>query len=166
MHKKNWYILQYKPNSHIISQQNLKRQGFNTFLPHEVVTKRKFSKTSKQLKPLFPGYMFVEFSKQDLSWTKINSTIGVSKLLITNRELISVNENLMQELIQRCDNLGKLLPPRDLQKGDEVKVVNSPFTKFITKIEQIDSKNRIWVLMDIMGRKSRIQLMPEQIQLC
>ena len=72
----------------------------------------------------------------------------------------------MQELILRCDDLGKLLPPRDLQKGDEVKVVNSPFTKFITKIEQIDSKNRIWVLMDIMGRKSRIQLMPEQIQLC
>ena len=165
MYKKDWYVLQYKPNSQIISQQNLKRQKFNTFLPLEEVKKYKFGKISKQLKPLFPGYMFVEFNKQDLSWTKINSTIGVSKLLTTNRELNPVNENLMRELIQRCDNLGKLLPAKNLQKGDSIKVINSPFTKFITTIEQIDSKDRIWILMNIMGRKSRIQLKPEQIQL-
>ena len=165
MNKKEWYVLQYKPNSQIITQKNLKRQGFNTFLPLEEVTKYKFGKISKQLKPLFPGYMFVEFNKQDLSWTKINSTIGVSKLLKTNCELNPVNEDLIQKLIHRCDNLGKLLPFRGVQKGDEVKIINSPFNEFITRIEQIDSKNRIWVLMDIMGRKARTQLLPEQIQL-
>ena len=61
--------------------------------------------------------MFIKFNIQNSPWTKIDSTIGVSKLLTTNNKLIHVDEKLIIELIQRCDNLGKLLPPRDLQKG-------------------------------------------------
>jgi transcriptional antiterminator RfaH len=163
MHKKNWHILQYKTNSHFIAQKNLTRQNFETFLPLEEVTQHQFGKISNRLKPLFPGYMFINIDKKSLSWPKINSTIGVSKLLITNNKPTPMNMSFVLELMHRCDDKGKLLAPDRLKKGDKIRVFNSPFTEFITTIEQVDSKNRVWVLMDIMGRQSRTQLMADQV---
>ena len=70
----------------------------------------------------------------------------------------------MNELINRCDENGMLLPPKNMKKGDEVTVINTPFSKFISTIEQIDSKNRIWILMNILGRETRIEITSNQIQ--
>jgi transcriptional antiterminator RfaH len=164
MRKNQWYILQYKPNSHVIAQQNLKRQGFRTFLPLEQVTKYQFGRIKIQQKPLFPGYMFVNINENNTSWTKINSTRGVSKLLMMNNTIGPIDKELVSELIKRCDISGKLLPPSNLKKGDQIRITNSLFAEYITKIEHIDTKNRIWVFLDIMGRKSRTQLSPEKIK--
>ena len=164
MHTTNWHILQFKPNSHLIAKQNLKRQNFETFLPLEEIKKYQFGKIRSTLRPLFPGYMFVNLGSDNSLWTKVNATVGVSKLLISNNKFKSIDENIISELMQRCDKLGKLLPPKELQKGDKIRVSNSPFSEFITKIEHIDNKKRIWILIDMMGRQSRIQLKPEQIQ--
>ena len=35
MTNKNWYLLQFKQNCHLIAERNLKNQGFETFLPIE-----------------------------------------------------------------------------------------------------------------------------------
>ena len=164
MNTKNWHTLQFKPNSHLIAQQNLRRQNFETFLPLEEVKKHQFGKTRSSLRPLFPGYMFVNVGYNNSLLTKVKATVGVSKLLIPNSEFKSIDENIILELMHRCDKLGKLLPPKELHKGDKIRVLNSPFSEFITKIEHIDNKKRIWVLIDMMGRQSRIQLNPEQIQ--
>ena len=112
MHKKNWHILQYKTNSHFIAQKNLTRQNFETFLPLEEVTQHQFGKISNRLKPLFPGYMFINIDKKSLSWPKINSTIGVSKLLITNNKPKPIKINLVLELMHRCDKKEKVITTR------------------------------------------------------
>jgi hypothetical protein len=54
-----WYLIQFKPNSHRVAERNLHRQGFQTFLPMQKITRRKASRFVSDLKPLFPGYMFV-----------------------------------------------------------------------------------------------------------
>ena len=164
MHEKSWHVLQYKPNLHLIAERNLKRQDFETFLPLQEVTKHHFGKTNSRLIPLFPGYMFINTNNKNSSWIKINSTVGVSRLLITNNKLRPISKNIILELMGRCNDSGKLLPHRRLKSGDKIKIINTPFTEFITTIEHIDSNKRIWVLMDIMGRQSLIQLMPKQIQ--
>ncbi len=55
----HWYLIQFKPNSHRLAERNLLRQGFETFLPMQEVTRRKASRFVNDLRPLFPGYMFV-----------------------------------------------------------------------------------------------------------
>ena len=51
-----------------------------------------------------------------------------------------------------------------MKKGDNIMVINSAFSKFISTIDRIDSKNRIWVLMNILGRETRVEITPNQIQ--
>jgi len=78
---KSWFILQYKPNAHRVALRNLQRQGFETFLPLHEVTQKKSTKFVLDVRPLFPGYMFVAFELESAPWRKINSTMGVLRLV-------------------------------------------------------------------------------------
>ena len=155
---KNWFLLQFKPNAHKLAERNLHRQGFETFLPLQEITDRKKTSFINNLKPLFPGYMFVAFDIQDAPWRKINNTKGVSKLVSFNDYPEPVPIDLISGLILRCNESGKILPPKQLNKGDEVQLLNGPFANFITTVEEIDAQQRVWVLMKFMGRSTRISV--------
>ena len=71
---KEWFILQFKPNSHHQAAKNLNQQGFETFLPLHDITLRKASRFITTAQPLFPGYMFITFDRTRSKWHKINST--------------------------------------------------------------------------------------------
>ena len=162
---KDWFLLQFKPNAHKLAERNLHRQGFETFLPLQEITDRKKTSFINNLKPLFPGYMFVTFNIQDGPWRKINNTMGVSKLVSFNSYPKPVPIDLVSGLILRCDASGKLLPPKRLNKGDEVQFLNGPFANFITTIEEIDAQQRVWVLMKLMGRSTRISVNIEGLKI-
>ena len=87
MSTKHWFLLQYKPNSHRLALRNLHRQGFETFLPMQDVTQRHSTKFVQQRRPLFPGYMFVSFALDTAPWRKINSTVGVARLVASMASL-------------------------------------------------------------------------------
>ena len=72
----NWYLIQFKRNSHRIAERNLNKQGFKTFLPLHDFTKRRGSEFLTSTKPLFPGYMFVSTQADGAPWYKISSTLG------------------------------------------------------------------------------------------
>ena len=154
---KEWFILQFKSNSHHLAAKNLNRQGFETFLPLHGVTSRKLSQFINTSKPLFPGYMFIRFNRAESKWNKINSTYGVSRLITFNSTLKSIPTNIVDSLMERYDLSGKLLPIKKLKKGDQVRVLTGPFADFIATIETYEADHRIWILMDLMGRKARIQ---------
>ena len=166
MHDKNWFLVQFKHKCHFIAERNLKAQGYYTFLPMEENIVYRYGKNIATKTPLFPGYLFIEFSIALDNWSGIRSTFGVSGLISQNNKPQIIPQSIMHELINRCDENGMLFPPKDIKKGDKIMVRNSAFSKFISTIDQIDSKNRIWVLVNILGRQSRVQVRSEQIQIC
>ena len=161
---KKWFILQFKPNSHRLAERNLHRQGFESFLPMQEITKRKSSRYVNDLRPLFPGYMFVAFNPASAPWKQINCTIGVSKLVSFGDQPSPVPLDLISGLMLRCNADGKLLSSKGLKKGDSVQLLAGPFTDYIAKVETIDAEQRIWVLMELMGRVTRISVDPNQLQ--
>ena len=64
----------------------------------------------------------------------------------------------------RYDLSGKLLPIKKLNKGDQVKVLEGPFADFIATVEAYETEQRIWILMDLMGRKTKIQTPSNTLQ--
>ena len=154
---KEWFILQFKSNSHHQAVKNLTRQGFETFLPLHDTTSRKLSRFINTSKPLFPGYMFIRFDRAESEWHKINNTYGVSRLITFNSTLKSIPTPFVDSLMMRYDFSGKLLPIKKLKKGDQVTVLKGPFANFIATVEEYEADQRIWILMDLMGRKTKIQ---------
>jgi len=153
---KEWFILQFKPNSHHQAIKNLTQQGFEVFLPLHDTTSRKLSRFINTSKPLFPGYMFIRFNRAEPKWHKINNTYGVSRLITFNSILKSIPTSFVESLMKRYDLSGKLLPIQKLKKGDQVTVLKGPFANFIASVEKYEADQRIWILMDLMGRKTKI----------
>jgi len=162
---KEWFVIQLKPNSHHQAKKNLTRQGFDTFLPLHEITLRKASRFVKSTKPLFPGYMFVSFNKAENKWQKIKNTYGVSRLITFNSSLKSIPSTFVDNLMLRYDTSGKLIPIVKMKKGDKVEILEGPFANLIATIEKYESEERIWVLMDLMGRKTKIQTPLNALQL-
>jgi transcriptional antiterminator RfaH len=162
---KEWFVLQYKVNSHYQAIKNLNRQGFETFLPIHNSTSRKTSRFTPITKPLFPSYMFVTFDRAETDWHKINNTYGVSQLVTFNSKLKPIPTIFIDNLKMRYDLSGKLLPIKKLKRGDQVKVLEGPFADFIATVETYKTEQRIWILMDIMGRKTKIQTSSNTLQI-
>ena len=162
---KEWFILQFKPNAHQQANKNLNQQGFETFLPLHDTTSRNASRFINANRPLFPGYMFIRFDRSESKWHKINNTYGVSRLVTFNSTLKSIPAIFVNNLMKRHDSSGKLLPIKKLKKGDQVKILKGPFANFVASVETYEDNQRIWVLMDLMGRKSKIQTTTDSLQL-
>ena len=154
---KEWFILQFKANSHHRATKNLNRQGFETFLPLHDITSRKASKFINTSQPLFPGYMSITFDRTETEWHRINNTYGVSRLVTFNSVLKSIPTLFVNNLMKRYDLSGRLLPIKKLKKGDQVKILKGPFADFIATVETYETDQRIWVLMDLMGRKTKLE---------
>ena len=67
--------------------------------------------------------------------------------------------------MKRYDLSGKLIPIQKLKKGDQVEVLKGPFANFIATVERYEADQRIWILMDLLGRKTKIQTEAERLQL-
>jgi transcriptional antiterminator RfaH len=160
----SWYIVQFKPNSHKIAVRNLERQGFETFLPMHEVTRRTAVKFETVIRPLFAAYMFVACDPEKAPWRQINSTYGVSRMLSLSEGPKPMPEALIAGLRARCDNVGKVLPLENFEAGQSVEMHSSPFESFIAIVEQMAGDARVWVLLDFMGKATRVQVDRQEIQ--
>lgn len=159
-----WFLAQLKPNSANIAERNLARQGFETFLPMEKVTKRAKSKFVTNKQPVFPGYIFVSFDTAKGGWLAINSTTGITRLVSFGRDPAPVPLDIVSGLMQRCSDQGILTPPKQMSPGDQVTITQGPFSDFVAEVENIERDQRVWLLLDIMGGKTRVAVDPKQVR--
>ena len=163
-HGTSWFLAQLKPNCANIADNNLKRQGFQTFLPMEEETRQRNGKFVSAMRPLFPGYIFVAFDVTSGLWRSVNSTYGITQLVSFGKEPSAVPLDIVSQLMLRCDAKGKLLPPTLLKAGDQVTLTEGPFANFVAEVEKFAPDRRVWVLMDIMGGQTRVAVGADQLR--
>lgn len=154
----NWFLIQTKPNAHLVACEHLKRQGFDVFLPLLIKTSRTGSKFVNKTIPLFPSYLFMGTLKNEISWKSINSTRGVSKAVTLDNTYRTVNKQIIEGLKFRCNERGIFQRFDDIFLGDNVKIENGPFAEFVCKVDKISADRRVWVLIDILQQQTRIKM--------
>ena len=159
---KKWVIAQIKPNSYESAIHNLERQGFKTFLPKMEIAQRQKNKFIVKNVYIFPGYIFVCFDPRLITWTKINSTYGVSKILGFNNKPSEIPSNLIKDLKIRYEINSNPTRKETLKQGDSIKFFAGPFADVIAKVESVDENNRIWVLLEAMGGYRKLKLQKNQ----
>jgi len=116
------------------------------------------------MRPLFPGYIFVALDVTGGLWRSVNSTYGITRLVSFGKESALVPLDLVSQIMLRCDTDGKVLPPKLLKPGDRVALNTGPFANFVAEVEKIAPDRRVWVLMDIMGGKTRVAVGADQLR--
>ena len=154
-----WYVAQLKPNGFNKAQLNLGRQGFECFMPMRKVTTRHARKLSNGLRPVFPGYIFIKFVLDNADWRKINSTLGVNRLISFHEgRPAQIPDALMEGFMARCDDQHMLKPISDWKTGEKARMVSEPFTDFIGQVEGLVSGDRVRLLFKFMEQYKSLEV--------
>ena len=153
MTMKQWYVVNTRPNQEQRAVENLERQDFEVWLPYIRQTKRQMQRLQKIKKPMFPGYLFVNFDIENQAWGAINSTYGVRNLIGTGAHPLPLDEEFVGCLRASVDTEGicDLIDHTDIKVGDQVRIIDGPFADCVATISHLPAGDRVKVLFQILG---------------
>lgn len=162
--ERTWTLAQLKPNCAAIAERNLHRQGFAVFLPLEEATRRKNGRFVTVRQPLFPGYVFVGHDAASGRWRAINATQGIARLVRFGDAPAEVPIELISDLRARIGEDGTTPELDPFTKGDRVRLATGPFAGFLAEIAEVAPDRRVWLLIDLLGARTRMQVAPEHLR--
>lgn len=150
-----WFAVNTQPLAEMRAQQNLENQGFQIFMPRRRKMLRHARRMTVVNAPLFPRYLFVAFDPRRDQWRRINSTFGVSHLVMRGEMPHPVPEGVIEALIAVTADGGIVDLAANLQAGSPVRLMAGPFADQLALLERLDDSGRACILLDILGRQVR-----------
>lgn len=159
-----WYVAQTHPRAETKAAEHLTRQGFGVYLPHFRKKRRHARRIDEVKAPLFPRYLFVSIDVATQRWLSIQSTVGVARLICNGDVPAVVQPGIVDALRQREDEGGFIkLAPRPFKLGEELRVLDGAFTGTLGLFEGMTDNERVTILLDLLGRKVRVNLDAESV---
>jgi transcriptional antiterminator RfaH len=163
---KQWYVVQTHAMAEEKAVSNLKRQGYGSYLPRYLKKRSHARRIDWIARPLFPCYLFVEMDVGATQWQAIRSTFGVSHLICIGEVPAPVPEGIVEAIIA-CENgdghVG-LTVCNMFKKGQEVEIADGPLAEISAIFDCIDDKDRVFVLMELLGRQVRVRVPLEAVR--
>lgn len=155
--KRSWYLVCCKPRQERLAQENLERQGFETYLPLMRQTRRRAHRRVTVIEPLFPRYLFIHLitTKKD-NWSLLRSTIGVISLVRFGAQPAQVPDDLINELQAHESPQGLHdHSNRDSRRGEEerIGIKMEPLAEYNVIWLARNGKERTQVLLEIIGKQ-------------
>jgi transcriptional antiterminator RfaH len=155
-----WHVVQAHIHAEAKAQLHLVRQGFETYLPRYLKRRRHARRTETVAAPLYPSYLFVTFDPAIHRWRSIHSTIGVARLVCNGDAPASVDRAIINGLKSRenADGFIALEHRPQFAAGDKVRVRDGVFNDCLGLFDSTSDRDRVAILLDLLGRKVRVLL--------
>ncbi|MFV2061180.1 MAG: transcription/translation regulatory transformer protein RfaH [Gammaproteobacteria bacterium] len=162
---KSWYLVYTKPRGESTAAENLSRQNYQTYLPLFRKTRIKNAQAKTIIEPLFPRYVFIELSIETDNWSPIRSTIGVSKIVNFGFTPAKVPDSLIA-ILKENENLDGLyeFTEKKLVKGESVEILSGPMMGYSGIFNQYATKNRVSILLNLLGKETSVLLSSIHVQ--
>ena len=161
---KNWHILVTRSRFEKKSYLRLTQDGFKSFLPlHKVLSQ--WSDRKKWVeKPMFPGYIFVNYSPSERF--KVLSTEGIARVVRFEGKDYVVNEKIINGIKSQLDNNKEIeiVSTLNLSLGDNVNIINGPFKGVIGVLTKINGKSKILVQIEAIGQGCILEINVKDLQ--
>jgi len=155
-----WYAVYTQPNAEVKAAEHLARQGYAAYLPRYRRYVRHARTRALVLRPLFPRYLFVGLDRLVQRRRPIRSTVGVVGLVSSADEPVPVAAGIV-EALRRQESEGAfdlVSPAQRLRAGDNIRVTQGPFVDLIGRLIGVADHERVFVLMDLLGRSVRAEV--------
>jgi transcriptional antiterminator NusG len=117
-------------------------------------------KRKESSRKFYPGYILVRMELDDETWHIVNDTAKVTGFLGGRDKPAPISDEEANQILKRMET-GKLKPQPKFffEPGDEVRVIDGPFTNFNGTVEEVNpEKGKIKVLVSIFGRSTPVEL--------
>lgn len=160
-----WYVVQTQANAENKAFAHLGRQGFATYLPRYLKRRRHARRIDIVAAPLFPRYLFVEIDMGVQRWRSIYSTVGVSRLVSNGDFPAPVPDEVISSLKRRESTSGfvQLDHRPKFKAGDKVRILEGAFYDCLGIYDGMSDRERVEILLDLLGRKVRVLMNAEAI---
>ena len=156
--RERWYVARSLPHKEHAAKQRLVAQGFCTFLPMQDRTLRHARRMMTVCRPVFPRYLFVRFNPMTTQWRSINGTIGLDRLIMRGDAPEPVQPGVVESLIASVDDRDRLRFRQTLKPGDRVRLLCGPFAEQLGVLDNLDSNERVQVLLSFLGGPIPVQV--------
>lgn len=160
-----WLAVYTQAQAEALAVHHLERQNFDVYMPLYLKRRCHARQITWHKKPLFPRYVFVRLAEGGL-WRKIRSTIGVSDLVYMGDKPAAMNDEIIQGIKERegDDGLVRLPDAEGHKAGDVVRITKPGFGDLSGVFEQQNDGDRVFVLMQFLGRTVRAHVRPSEVQ--
>jgi transcriptional antiterminator NusG len=102
----------------------------------------------------------------DETWHIVNNTSKVSGFLGGREKPTPISDEEADQILNRMEaGKNKPQPKYFFESGDEIRVIDGPFTNFNGTVEEVNpEKGKIKVLVSIFGRSTPVELEFVQVQ--
>lgn len=112
-----WACIYTNPQAELWANSNLRRAGYQTFLPTHTIRQRDRVVASMHhtvVRPLFPRYLFLMFDHHTASWSPIRAIPGVADILRSGHDLHYAPDAVVS-VLQATEDARRAIPPAGSQ---------------------------------------------------
>lgn len=164
-----WYLAYTKPKAEEIGLENLRKQGFEAWLPKIKAVKSHRRKADDALftqEAMFPRYLFFRPAHPQQSISVVRSTLGITSLVRFGYEFAQLPHDKLRQIAQWIEQQQERSAAElmGLQPGTAVKVVAGPLAG-LDALVRMTAKDRVIVLLQMLGKDHEVAL-PYQAVAC
>jgi transcriptional antiterminator NusG len=165
-----WYIVhtysgfEHKVKANLkerIKALNQERYFGEILVPTEQVIELKKGQKKTSSRKFYPGYIMVQMDLTKETWHTVRNTAKVTGFVGGGSSTPSPvpDEEAEKILRQMEEGVSKPKPRYTFEEGDEVKVIDGPFSNFQGIVEEVKpDKEKLRVLITIFGRSTPVEL--------
>jgi transcriptional antiterminator NusG len=165
--KKDWFVVHtysgYEERVRKNLEQRIKSMDSDgdiseVVIPTEDEIEVKNGQRRTVTKKILPGYILVHMILNDLSWSIVRNTPGVTGFVASGNKPIPLEEDEVKRIMKQMEAEAPRVKV-GFRQGQSVRVIDGPFIDFIGTVDEIDNdKGKVKVLLSLFGRETPVEL--------
>ena len=153
-----WYVIQTKPKEEGKASSYLSDKGVEIFAPLIETFVTRNAKISKEMRPLFPGYIFGNFDLEQ-NYPLVRWGRGVKGVLGLGGYPTSIAEEVVNVIKMRTDGNRIVRMVRQFEPNDVVRISSGPMKDLLGIFERwVSDSERVRVLLNLIGFQPAVEM--------
>ena len=153
-----WYVIQTKPKKEKEADSYLSTRGVEIFNPLMETFALRNGRMNKELKPLFPGYIFGKFDLEQ-NYPLVRWGRGVKKVLGFGGYPTSISEEVIEIIKERTDTEGIVRLKQNFKANDVIRIKTGPLKDLLGIFDRWVSDNeRVRILLNLIGYQPAVEI--------
>lgn len=159
-----WYMIRMHPNYELKAERQLNERGISVYLPKEKRTiKGSWNRRIARTVPVFPGALFVPDFEADITRLK-NAADGIGGFVKYCGQALKISLATMAQLRRFEARRNGISEERNFKIGQAIRIIEGPFDLLEGRIERLDTRYRVVVLIEILAQLVPTHFDEDQIE--
>ena len=155
---KHWYVIQTKTKREEEVNFYLSAKGLEMFFPLMETFILKHGGTNRELKPLFPSYIFGRFELEE-NYPLVKWARGVKRILGFGGYPTPVADDVVMLIQNRTDENAVVRRICNFQPNDVIRVASGPLRDLLGVFERwVSDGERVRILLNLIGYQPAVEL--------